>query len=121
LTSINLPEATSLGESVFSYCAQLTTVTIPKVEAIPSRAFVGNTGGNSLTIILGGSGVVTAGVNIFDNNTASTVTVRVPSAIVSSYNTTTWKEAFAGKGDSGAGTLNTNITVTIEGYQESGA
>jgi hypothetical protein len=45
------------------------------------------------------------------------VTVRVPSSVSSSYNTTAWQEAFRGAGNNGdTGTVNTYINLTIQGY-----
>jgi hypothetical protein len=54
--------------------------------------------------------------NIFESVYVSkTVTVRVPSGAVSSYNTA-WN-AFRGAGNTGdSGTVNTNINLIIQGY-----
>jgi hypothetical protein len=118
LTSVSFPEATSIGGAAFYNCNSLTTVSFPKVTYIGEYVF-SYTGGIALTITLGDT-PPTVGYGMFsDVYRSKTVTVKVPSSAESSYDTT-WQDAFKGKGNDGGGTgtVNTNITLTIEGYEE---
>ncbi|MFR9603264.1 MAG: leucine-rich repeat domain-containing protein [Rikenellaceae bacterium] len=39
ITSIELPEATTIGNSAFSYCSKLSSINLPKVTSIDMHAF----------------------------------------------------------------------------------
>jgi hypothetical protein len=115
LTSVSFPEATSIGDWAFYGCTGLTSASFPQAAFIGYVAF-GYTGGTALTITLG-STPPTVEYNIFSSETASkTVIVSVPSSAVAAYDTA-WQEAFKGAGNTGTtGEVNTNITLTIQGY-----
>ena len=50
LTSLNLPNATSMGESAFAGCTGLTEASMPKMATIGANAFEGCTGLTTLTL-----------------------------------------------------------------------
>ena len=50
LTSIEIPEAKTIGEQTFSGCNKLTSIDLPKVESIESLAFMNCTSLTSITI-----------------------------------------------------------------------
>ena len=115
LTNVNLPNATTIDESAFYGCSKLTSVILPKVTQISDRAFR-VTGNTPLTIKMESLIPPTVGTTMFfDVTVAKNVTVRVPSAAVGNYDST-WQEAFKGKGSSGYGEVNMNITLNIVGY-----
>jgi hypothetical protein len=133
LTKIDLPKATSFGSDTFLNCYSLTTVILDKVETFGNSTFDSCTNletvnlskattfgsgtfshiwATHITIILGAT-PPTIGTGAFENANTQTVTVKVPGANVGTY-TTTWQDAFKGKGTEGSGTINTNISLTIE-------
>jgi hypothetical protein len=119
LAEVSLPAATSIGELTFGYCMSLAGVSLPAATSIDYAAFRECT---SLAEVSLPATPPTVGYYIFsDINTARTVTVKVPAASVSAYNTT-WQTAFKGVGGSAsalntgssAGTENTNITLILQ-------
>jgi hypothetical protein len=124
LTTVSLPMAASIESVAFSGCTSLSSVSLPAVANINQQAF-DRTGGQSLTITLG-SATPIVGRGMFSNvSVPKTVTVQVPSGATgygsSPVDTTTnnWGNAFRGTGWDGftynlGGTVNTNITLTIE-------
>ncbi|MDR1251316.1 MAG: hypothetical protein LBK62_04025 [Treponema sp.] len=86
---------TRVGQYAFSYCISLEEVNFPAAASIGPGAF-GNTGGTTaLTITLGSTPpTLDMGIDMFINVTdPKSVTVKVPSAALSSYNTT-WQNNF---------------------------
>ena len=67
LTSVTIPNSvTSIGKEAFRYCLALTSVTIPNsVTSIGYRAFLGC---SSLASVIIGSGVLSIGYEAFSNN-----------------------------------------------------
>jgi hypothetical protein len=126
LSSVNLPAATSIGDDAFIRCDALSSISLPKAASIGERAFA-LTGGRALTVTLGAA-PPSVRVNMFyDVTNAKAVTVKVPSSALSVYGssisgadtgTQSWANAFRGMGWDGtdylAGTVKTNITVTIQ-------
>jgi hypothetical protein len=108
LTSASFPQATSIGMSTFSGCASLSTASFPQATSIEQFIF-DFTGGTALTITLGNAPPTLEGYPVyFDGvDVPKTVTVRVPSATVTAYDTA-WQNDFKGG--------NTNINLTIQGY-----
>jgi hypothetical protein len=106
LSAVSLPVAQTIGERAFYGCAALTEVNLPATVSIGDWAFA-LTGEKALTITRGSTPPSVGAVMFFNVNSAKTVTVRVPSGAVSSYDTS-WQDAF--KGD------NSYITLTIQGY-----
>ena len=84
LTTVNLPECTSIGISTFNSCTNLTTVNLPKCATIGIFAFVKCT--NLTTIILNNRKIVTLEDGAF-NSSAITRTgyIYVPDNLVDSY------------------------------------
>jgi hypothetical protein len=83
LTSVSIPQATSIGNSAFSGCTGLTSVSIPQATSIGYSAFYGCTGLTSVTL---GATPPTLGANIFSSITiAQTVTVYIPESAKSAY------------------------------------
>jgi hypothetical protein len=115
LTTVSFPEATSIGSYAFRHCTALTEVSLPKATSISRNAF-DSTGSTALAITLGNT-PPTVGYGMFDwVNASKTVTVKVPSSAAASYDDA-WQEAFKGRGNTGTtGTVNSNITLTIQGY-----
>ena len=90
LTTVNLPECTSIGISAFVYCSNLTTVNLPKCTYIDSWAFWYCT--NLTTIILSNNQVVTLEyISAFENSSIAHGTgyIYVPDNLVDSYKTAT--------------------------------
>jgi hypothetical protein len=133
LTTVSFPKATTISQSAFSECTALTTVSLPAAVNIGYFVF-GNTGGTSLTVALGTTPPTLDG-DLFDGvDVPKTVTVTVPSTVPATgsvYGTIpgtysgsdtsgNWGNAFRGLGFSGAyytgGTVNPNITLTIEEF-----
>jgi hypothetical protein len=139
LTSVELPAATSIREDAFYGCTSLASVELPKAVSIKKKTFYGctslasvelpvvtdisedafkETGETSLTIIMGDV-PSQLGINIFNNvSTPKSVTVMVPPGATYSNK---WREGFKGLGwynfpeeKNGSGTVNPNITLTID-------
>ena len=112
LTTINLPECTSIGEYAFQYCTSLTTVNLPKCTSIGGYAFYSCTNlttvdlpkctsirsytfsscTNLTTVILSNNQVVTLmHPSAFSNSAISRRTgyIYVPDNLVDSYKTAT--------------------------------
>ena len=90
LTTVNLPECTSIGTSTFMSCTNLTTVNLPKCTSIGVSAF--NSCTNLTTVIFGADRVVTLmSSDAFDNSAISRRTgyIYVPDNLVDSYKTAT--------------------------------
>jgi hypothetical protein len=114
LTSISFPEATTIGNFAFSGCTSLASASFPEVASI-GGAF-GVTGGTALTITLGNAPPTVEYFMFSGVYTTKTVTVRVPSAAVTAYDTA-WQNAFKGVGNTGpTGTVSSYINLTIQGY-----
>jgi hypothetical protein len=114
LPSVNFPAAASIGQLAFQVCNALASAKLPAAASIGMNAF-GYATGTALTVTLG-TAPPTLEMNMFSNVTVSkNVTVKVPSGAAAAY-TDTWQDAFKGKGGDGTGTLNTNITLTIQTY-----
>jgi hypothetical protein len=112
LTSVSLPVVTSIGNYAFYSCSALSTVSLPAATSIGDGAF-GNNRTQALTITLGAT-APTLGVDMFSDITSKTVTVQAPSG-ATGY-TSTWQDAFKGKGSAGTGTINNSITLTVQTY-----
>ena len=90
LTTVNLPECTSIGTSTFMNCTNLTTVNLPKCATIGDTAFMKCT--NLTTVIFGADRVVTLmSSHAFNNSAISRRTgyIYVPDNLVDSYKTAT--------------------------------
>jgi hypothetical protein len=129
LTSANLPAATSIDRAAFSYCTSLESISLPAAISISYEAFE-RTGTTALTITLGQNAPTVEAYMFRDIDSPKSVTVKVPSgasgygSLPTTYSSDTttqnWGNAFRGKGwykDSGNygdGTVNSNITLTIQ-------
>jgi hypothetical protein len=102
LISADFPEVTNIDSSAFYSCTRLASVNIPKVSSIGYEAF-GETGNTALTITMGDPPPRVGGY-VFNYVIGKTVTVRVPSGAMASYNET-WVDAFK---------VNNFITMVIE-------
>ena len=90
LTTIDLPECTSIGGYAFSNCTNLTTINLPKCTFINYNAFYNCTG--LATIILSNNQMVTLEyINTFNNSSIANGTgyIYVPDNLVNSYKTIT--------------------------------
>jgi hypothetical protein len=131
LTKVNLPDATAIDGSAFAECTALTTVDLPAAASIGGQAFAFCS--SLATVTLGSSTAPSLGTEMFIVIDAlQTVTVMVPldaadwNTIVSGSPYTgadtanNWGNAFRGIGWDGTnylnGTVNSNITLTIETY-----
>jgi hypothetical protein len=114
LSSVSFPEVTSIGDGAFNGCTTLTSVSFPKVTSIGGYAF-GSTGGTALTITMGNTPPMVESSMFSFVNVSKPVTVKVPAAAVSGYDSA-WRDAFKGKGSDGSGDVNTDIILTIEGF-----
>jgi hypothetical protein len=112
LISADFPEVTNIDVYAFNECRSLASVNIPKVSSISGTQAFGHTGNTALTITMGDT-PPTVGSNVFEGAWGTTVTVRVPSGAMTSYDET-WVEAFKGLGTAGYGYVNSYITVVIE-------
>ena len=86
LTTIDLPECTSIGNYAFQECTNLTTVNLPECTSIGERAFGYCT--SLTTIILSNNQVVTLGnINVFNNSSIANGSgyAYVPDNLVDSY------------------------------------
>ena len=85
LTTVNLPECTSIGDSTFYRCTNLTTVNLPECTSIGTSTFFGCT--NLTTVIFGADRVVTLMSSDAFNSSAITRTgyIYVPDNLVDSY------------------------------------
>jgi len=110
LMSLSLPKATVFNGWALSGNTNLTQLNIPSVIQIDYYAF-GSTGNVPLEITMGATAPSVMGYSIF-SGTTKTVTVRVPAGAIG-YDDT-WVEAFKGKGTSGTGTVNSNLTLIFE-------
>ncbi|MBR2381604.1 MAG: leucine-rich repeat protein [Clostridia bacterium] len=63
LTSVELPEATTIGAFGFSACVDLTSVNLPKATSISGGAFLGCT--KLTSVVLTAEGTVTLGTSVF--------------------------------------------------------
>jgi hypothetical protein len=108
LTTVNLPLAATFGDGTFAGCTSLTTVNLPLAATFGIATFMNCT---SLTTVTLGATPPTIGTYTFRNTgtTVPTITIRVPSASVSAYET--WKTSNTSNFDLPAGK-----TVTIVGY-----
>ena len=96
LTTVNLPECTSIGEYAFYNCTSLTTVNLPKCTSIRSYTFSSCT--NLTTVILSNNQVVTLmHPSAFNNSAISTRAgyIYVPDNLVDSYKTATNWSSYA--------------------------
>jgi hypothetical protein len=143
LETVSLPATANIGGYAFQGCTSLTTVDLPVVEIIDDLAFTNTGTTKALTVTLGPA-VPELGTNMFGNvpNTyagesgTKTVTVTIPDNAAWSGKTGTftgtenttggphWGEGFRGRGwtsggayESG-GTVNENITLTIQVQEE---
>jgi hypothetical protein len=94
-------------------------VNLPKAVNIRYEAF-GYTGDTVLKVTLGSTPPSDLDTDLFDGvSAAKSVTVKVPTGASASYDTD-WQNGFKGAGytgsSAGSGTVNTNITLTIEEY-----
>jgi hypothetical protein len=128
LTAASLPDAVSIGNLAFYACNALATVSLPAATSIGTWAFQGCT---ALATVYLPAAAPALGIELFYNMTApQTVAVKVPVG-ATGYGTLpvtcagvdgtqNWGNAFRGMGWDGtnylAGTVNANITVTIEEY-----
>ena len=89
LTTVNLPECTSIGVSAFNSCTNLTTVNLPKCATIGIFAFVNCT--NLTTIILNNRKIVTLEDGAFDVSSIANGTgyIYVLDKLVDSYKSDT--------------------------------
>ena len=89
LTTIDLPECTSIGNYAFNSCTSLTTVNLPKCTSIGDFAFQNCT--NLTTIILSNNQVATLSSRYAFNSSAITRTgyIYVPDNLVDSYKSDT--------------------------------
>jgi hypothetical protein len=131
LESVSLPAATTIGYAAFYGCTDLELVSLPAATSIDSYAF-GFTGTGDLAVTLGSAANLTPpalGMQMFGGVTSKSVTVKVPSGATGygtlpfdNDDTTTanWGNGFRGGGwEESAmtgGTVNSNITLTIETY-----
>jgi hypothetical protein len=123
LAEVNLPAVTSIGLYVFYGCTSLVEVSLPAATSIGDNAFRGSSlvevslpaatsigtsafeGCTSLAVLTLPAAPPTVGSDIFYAiNTAQTITIKVPAASVSAYNTT-WQTKFKGG--------NTKITLIL--------
>ena len=97
LTTVNLPECTSIGTSTFYRCTNLTTVNLPECTSIGDTAF--NSCTNLTTVIFGADRVVTLmSSNAFDNSAITrTGYIYVPDNLVDSYKTATNWSTYANR------------------------
>jgi hypothetical protein len=130
LESVTLPVATSIGDYAFKGCTILDSVDLPAVTSIGTYAFDGNS--STTLIVTLGSTPPTLGRYIFYSSpTPKSVTVNVPSAALSAYETSfsnadttsdNWGNGFRGGGWSESSSLvtpsgvNGNISLTFTGY-----
>lgn len=70
LTTLNLPNVTSIGDQAFLNCTSLTTVTLQNITSLSSKAFYGCT---SLTTINLPETITTIGENAFNGTKISTI------------------------------------------------
>ena len=95
LTTVNLPKCTSIGVSAFNSCTNLTTVNLPKCATIGIFAFVNCT--NLTTIILNNRKIVTLEDGAFHGSSIANGTgyIYVPDNLVDSYKTATNWSSYA--------------------------
>ncbi|MDR1127453.1 MAG: bacterial Ig-like domain-containing protein [Treponema sp.] len=91
LTSVNLPVATSIGDSAFQGCASLESVSLPAATSIDQYAFYNCTSLTSVSLPAMPPAISTGYFyGIFQSTGSSgAITVRVPAGAVSAY-TSTW-------------------------------
>lgn len=97
LTSVNLPQVTSIGDYAFCYCTPLASINLPQVTTIKSYAF--NCCYKLLSLYLLGSSIPSlANINAFSSTPISNDTtltggvhgsIYVPASLYSSYLTAT--------------------------------
>jgi hypothetical protein len=120
--------AISMGSNVFLDCTSLSSVELPSATSLGQSLF-GNTGTESLTIILGASPPTLMRSMFYGVNAPKTVIIKVPSGAnygdslpltySASNSTVCWGNGFRGFGWDGSGfvsggALTSNITLTIE-------
>jgi uncharacterized repeat protein (TIGR02543 family) len=126
LTTVSLPSAETIGAGAFSNCSNLTEVNLPAAKFIGEYAFSYS---NALKTVTLGSEAPRLDVRLLnDNNSAQTITVKVPSGatgyastlpatFTGGDTTNNWGNAFRGKGWDGtkylSGDVNGNITLII--------
>jgi hypothetical protein len=86
LASVSLPVAQTIGSYAFYGCTNLTSVSLPAAETIGARAFYGCT---SLVTVSLPTTPPTLGSDIFVATYTDTITIRVPTGVVSAY-TSAW-------------------------------
>jgi hypothetical protein len=123
--TVTLTGITSVDDWAFYGCTGLSTLSLPEATSIGERAF-GYTGAQELSITLGAT-APNLGVEMFYGVTSKTVTVTVPSG-ASGYGstptdttTTTWGNGFRGGGWDGSAmidssTVNSYIDLRITPY-----
>ena len=112
LTTVSLPKAVSLGNYVFYISTNLKELVIPSVQEIGYYAF-GYLESAPIVITLGKKAPESIGTNLFGStSTAINIMLKVPSD-AEGYDDD-WIDVFRGKGTSGTGIANENITVSIE-------
>ena len=101
LTTLDLSEATSVGNNAFQQCYELATLDLPKVTSIAASGFYNAR--KLTTLILRHTSVVTvANANAFTNTPLSgynsqSATVYVPQSLISSYQTASvWSTLYSG-------------------------
>jgi len=111
LMKLSLPKVEIINSWGLYYNANLTQLNIPSVVQIDNYALA-STGNTPLEIIMGATAPSALGTSIFSGSMVKTVKIRVPAGSIG-YDTT-WKESIGGKGSSGTGTVNANLTLIIE-------
>lgn len=101
LTTLDLSEATSVGNNAFQQCYELATLDLPKVTSIAATGFYNAR--KLTTLILRHTSVVTvANANAFTNTplagyNSQSATVYVPQSLISSYQTASvWSTLYSG-------------------------
>jgi hypothetical protein len=107
LKRVNLSAATSIGERAFYNCTALETADLSAATTIGEEAFY-LTGGTPLTVTLGNPAPTLGGIipPFYNNFSGKTVTVRVPSGALGSYDSA-WQTNFCSVSD---------IALTITTY-----
>ncbi|MHB9295143.1 hypothetical protein PilKf_00884 [Pillotina sp. SPG140] len=109
LKTVDFSSAETISDYAFEACKALEEVDIQNAKTIGTNVFQ-NTGSTSLVIRLGAEVPTLTGTELFYSvNVEKTVTLQVPSAVLSSYNTDTeWIINVAGG--------NENIKLEFKGY-----
>ncbi|MGN0990220.1 MAG: leucine-rich repeat protein, partial [Candidatus Ventricola sp.] len=93
LTSISLPEATSIGNYAFQSCSALTSISLPVATSIGSNAFYSCSKLEALILSNADAVCKLDSTNVFNYTLIASGTgyIYVPSALVDSYkNATNW-------------------------------